>query len=80
MELRQLKCFVSAANHLSFTKAAKECFIVQSSMTEQIINLENELNVKLFERQHKGLTLTEAGEFFLPRAKAILLEDQKAEQ
>lgn len=77
MEIRQLRYFISAATHLNFTKAAKECFIVQSSMTEQIANLEDELGVKLFDRQRKGLTLTEAGEFFLPRAKAILAEAQK---
>ena len=78
MELRQLKYFVSAANCLNFTKAAKECYIVQSSMTEQIANLENELGVKLFDRQRKGLVLTEAGKYFLPRAKSILNETQKA--
>ena len=77
MEIRQLRYFISAATHLNFTKAAKECFIVQSSMTEQIANLESELGVKLFDRQRKGLTLTEAGEFFLPRAKSILAEAQK---
>ena len=77
MEIRQLRYFISAATHLNFTKAAKECFIVQSSMTEQIANLEDELGVKLFDRQRKGLTLTEAGEFFLPRAKAILAEAQR---
>lgn len=78
MELRQLRYFVSAAAHLNFTKAAKECYIVQSSMTEQIANLESELEVKLFDRQSKGLALTEAGRFFLPKAKAILGEAEKA--
>ena len=78
MELRQLRYFVSAAAHLNFTKAAKECYIVQSSMTEQIANLESELGVKLFDRQSKGLALTEAGRFFLPKAKAILGEAEKA--
>lgn len=78
MEIRQLKYFVSAATHLNFTKAAKECFIVQSSMTEQIANLENELGVKLFDRLRKGLVLTEAGRHFLLRAKSILNEAQKA--
>lgn len=80
MEIRQLRYFVGAAACLNFTKAAKECFIAQSSMTEQIANLENELGVKLFDRQHKGLTLTKAGEFFLPRAKRILSEVQKGQE
>jgi len=77
VEIRQLRYFVSAAGHLNFTKAAKECFIVQSSMTEQIANLESELGVKLFDRQRKGLALTEAGKFFLPRAKAVLAEAER---
>lgn len=67
MELRQLKYFVSAAKHLNFTKAARECFIVQSSMTAQIASLEEELGVKLFERRSRGLALTEEVSFFFQR-------------
>ncbi len=79
MEIRQLRYFISAAAHLNFTKAAKECYIVQSSMTEQIANLEEELGVKLFERLPRGLELTEAGSFFLLRAKALVQEVQRTE-
>ena len=79
MEIRQLKYFISAASHLNFTKAAKECFIVQSSMTAQIANLEEELGVKLFERLPRGLALTEGGTFFLARAKALVQEAQRTE-
>lgn len=72
MEIRQLKYFISAAKHLNFTKAAKECNIVQTAMTQQIGNLESELNVKLFERSHHKLFLTAAGERFLGDAKKIV--------
>ena len=40
MEIRQLRYFISAATHLNFTRAARECFIVQTAMTQQIANLE----------------------------------------
>lgn len=71
MELRQLKYFIAAAEHLNFTKAARECNIVQTAMTQQIANLENELKVKLFERNHRNLSLTVAGERFLKDARKI---------
>lgn len=79
MEIRQLRYFVSAARHLNFTKAAKECFIVQSAMTAQIANLEEELGVRLFDRLPRGLALTDAGSFFLTRAKALVQEAQRTE-
>lgn len=54
------------------TKAARECNIVQTVMTRQVANLENELKVKLFERNHRDLSLTVAGERFLKDAKKIV--------
>ena len=72
MEIRQLKYFIAAAKHLNFTKAAKECSIVQTAMTQQVANLESELKVKLFERTHRNLSLTPAGERFLKSAKKIV--------
>lgn len=80
MEMRQLRYFVSAATHLNFTKAAKECFIVQTAMTQQIANLEKELGVKLFERQSRGLSLTAAGEAFLADAREILAHSQRSRE
>lgn len=78
--MRQLRYFVSAATHLNFTKAAKECFIVQTAMTQQIANLEKELGVKLFERQSRGLSLTAAGEAFLADAREILAHSQRSRE
>ena len=46
MEIRNLRYFLSAARNLNFTKAAEECHIVQSAMTQQIAALEGELGVK----------------------------------
>ena len=74
MEIRHLKYFVSAAAHLNFTKAAQECFVVQSAMTQQIAALEKELGTALFERRGRSLVLTAEGEVFLTEAKKILEE------
>ena len=78
MEIRQLKYFISAATHLNFTRAARECFIVQTAMTQQIANLENEIGVRLFERGYRSLTLTPAGEVFLQDAREIVAQAQAA--
>lgn len=72
MEIRQLRYFISAAKHLNFTKAAQECNIVQTAMTQQMAALESELGVGLFDRSRRRVTLTEAGECFLREAQIIV--------
>ena len=72
MELRQLKYFLSAARNLSFTTAARECYIVQSAMSQQIAALEKELGVTLFERGGRTMTLTAEGRVFRQEAERIL--------
>lgn len=69
MELRQLRYFLKAAELLNFTDAAKQLYITQSTLSQQIKQLENELNVLLFDRIGKRVFLTEAGNEFLPFAK-----------
>lgn len=72
MELRQLKYFLSAARNLSFTTAARECYIVPSAMSQQIAALEQELGVTLFERGGRTMTLTAEGRIFRREAERIL--------
>ena len=57
-----LRGFEAAARHLSFTLAAKELFLTQSAISRQVKTLEEALGVPLFERRHRELRLTEAGE------------------
>lgn len=76
MELRQLKAFVKAAELLNFTEAAKTVFVTQSSFSQSIRQLEEELDVKLFHRNSHEVTLTQAGVELLPYA---ILTIQKAE-
>lgn len=64
MELRQIKYFLKAKELLNFTEAAKVLNISQSTLSQQIKQLEDELNVLLFNRIGKRIFLTEAGEMF----------------
>jgi len=67
-----LKGFESAARLLSFTRAAAELHLTQSAVSRQILELESQLGVALFQRRHRALALTEAGQLLLPAATQIL--------
>jgi LysR family transcriptional activator of glutamate synthase operon len=64
MRISQLESFVAVAKHRNFTKASQDCFLVQSTISHQIKTLENELGVKLIERDSHSVFLTPAGEQF----------------
>lgn len=72
METRQLECFVAVAEELSFTRAARRLYAVQSTVSATIQALEGELGVKLFDRSTRRVELSPAGKVFLPEAKAAL--------
>ena len=59
--LEALRTFAVAARELSFTRAAEALFVTQSAVSKQVRVLEDALGVRLFERQHRALRLTEAG-------------------
>jgi DNA-binding transcriptional LysR family regulator len=67
-----LQGFEAAARHLSFTKAGEELFLTQSAVSRQIKDLEDQLGVPLFERRHRALLLTEAGQQFYASAAQVL--------
>ena len=66
--------FEAAARRLSFTQAAKELFLTQSAVSRQVQALEAFLGVKLFERRHKALILSEPGQAYYRVANAALSE------
>ncbi|WP_022879167.1 LysR family transcriptional regulator [Microbacterium sp. B19] len=72
MELKQLEYFVSAAEELSFTRAARRCHVVQSAISAQIKGLEAELGTPLFDRTTHRVSLTAEGTVLLERARGIL--------
>jgi len=84
MELRQLKYFVGVAEALHFSHAARQLFLTQSALSQQIRLLEGELGVELFigikrTKWHK-VELTQAGVLFLNDAKRILQLSEQAIQ
>jgi len=72
--LRQLQFLVAAAEAGSVTGAARALSISQSSVTEAIRALEDDLGVQLFERQARGLLITHKGSAFLRHARQILAD------
>jgi DNA-binding transcriptional LysR family regulator len=71
MEIRQIEFFLSIVRSGSFSEAADEHFISQSSLSKNIIALEKELHVSLFDRSKRKVFLTDAGEVFLEHARKI---------
>lgn len=74
MMLRQMQYFHAVVRTGSFTKAAEECYISQSAISQQIKALENDLGVKLLVRENRSFHLTRAGEYLYQKS-GRLLED-----
>ena len=72
--LRQLRAFVAVAEYKSFTKAADELHLTQSSLSGLIKEMEKNLDVQLFDRTTRQLYLSSAGERLLPSALRVLGE------
>lgn len=77
MELRQLKYFVEVARLKSFSLASKTLFITQSTISQQIGKLEEELGVELLTRDTRHVELSDYGEQFYPCALQVI-EDARA--
>ena len=78
MEIYQLRYFVAVAETQNFTRASERSNVSQPALSQQIINLENEVGHKLFHRLGRKAVLTEAGQTFLERARRILFEVENA--
>lgn len=78
MSIQRLPIFLSAAEHLNFTKAAEEHHISQTAVSQQIKQLEKELGFQLFIRGKRGVTLTPAGMEYYRQCKKIMAQYQTA--
>ena len=72
MTLKQLQYMVTVAEEGNITNAARKLYIAQPSLTAAIHELENELDITLFQRSNKGIKLTAEGEEFLGYARQVL--------
>jgi DNA-binding transcriptional LysR family regulator len=80
VEFHQLRYFIAAAEDLSISAAAKRLHVTQPALSRQIAVLEAELGVALFDRIRKRIYLTEAGRFFLPKARQIVCDAETSAQ
>lgn len=81
METRQIQYFLEVAKREHVTEAADALHVAQSSVSRQILNLENELGVELFIREGRSVKLTPLGRIFFERMKQVwnMMEDAKRE-
>lgn len=78
MDTRQLRAFIKIAELGSISRAAEALGLTQPSLSQQLLRLEDEAGLKLFERTARGVTLTDAGRMFEPHARQILEQSSRA--
>lgn len=80
MDTQNLKAFLLVAETGSFSLAADKLHLTQPAVSKRVAQLEEQLNITLFDRIGRTISITEAGEALLPHARAVQLELQAAEQ
>ena len=77
MNSRQLQYAIELSELCNFSQVAEKLNITQPALSKQILSLENELGVKLFDRSTTPMTLTAAGESFIQQAKELLFRQEQ---
>ena len=78
MDFNQLNCFISVAQTLNFSEAARRNYVSQSTVSRYIGELEKEFGVQLFTRSHRDVIITNEGKILLPYAIDIVNTLSKA--
>ncbi len=73
MELRHLRYFIAVASNLNFSEASRRLRVAQPAISQTILDLEEELGVKLLLRTSRGVELTAAGNAFFAEAREVML-------
>jgi DNA-binding transcriptional LysR family regulator len=79
MELRHLRYFAAVAQHLNYSEASRRLHVAQPAISQTILDLEDELGVKLLLRTKRSVQLTAAGNAFLREAEEILRRSTEAQ-
>ncbi len=77
MNTKQVLYAIELSKSLNFSQVAEQLGISQPALSKQILNLENELGVKLFDRRTSPLTLTPAGEYFIREAQELVYQEDQ---
>ena len=80
MTLQQLEYILAVDQHRHFTKAAEQCFVTQPTLSAMIQKLEEELDVKIFDRTRQPIAPTPIGLHILKQAKEILVQVDNMKQ
>lgn len=77
MNTKQIQYVLALSETLNFSQVADQLGITQPALSKQIQHIENDLGVKLFDRNHSPLTLTPAGEYFVRNAKELVYKEEQ---
>jgi LysR family hydrogen peroxide-inducible transcriptional activator len=77
MTITQLEYVVAVATYKSFVAAAEKCFVTQPTLSMQIQKLEDELGIKLFDRNKHPIAITAMGEAIVAQARTVLSDCEK---
>lgn len=80
MDIRHFRYFLAVAQHCNFTRAAEVLGIAPPTLSRQIQDLENALGVRLFVREQRQVSLTEAGQALVPEADATVRQFERAQR
>lgn len=77
MRIERFQCFLSVVNTGSFSSAAEQLYTTQSAVSKQILALERELGVVLFDRTHRQVELTSYGQIIYKHAQRLVRDSQQ---
>ncbi|EJX10802.1 LysR family transcriptional regulator [gut metagenome] len=80
MTLQQLKYIIAIHRHRNFAKAAEELHVTQPTLSSMLVKLEEELDVRIFDRSNKRVVPTDAGEKIVAQAQRTLREAERIEE
>ena len=80
MNLQQLEYIIAVDKLKNFVKASESCFVTQATLSMMIKKLEEELDVKIFDRSKQPVKTTEVGEKLILQARKIILESKKLKE